>query len=53
VSPKVEKRIVEGKLWLMKNIIKVLTKRDFLEESGKASLSLGIELPSNALLKER
>jgi hypothetical protein len=28
-------------------------KKGFLEKSGKASLSLGTELPFNALLKER
>jgi hypothetical protein len=39
VPPKVEKGIIEGKLWLMKNILKVLQKRDFLKKGGKPSLS--------------
>jgi hypothetical protein len=42
VPPKVEKGIIEGKLWLMKNMLKVLQKRDFLKKGGKVSLSLGV-----------
>jgi hypothetical protein len=33
--------------------ISVLTKRDFLEKSGKASLSLGVGITFNTLLKVR
>jgi hypothetical protein len=51
VPPKVEKRIIEGKLWLMKNIIKVLTKRDFLKKGGKASLSLNGGITFNTPLE--